>query len=413
LTCTPDPALFYGEPMSSTETAQKEIVQKEISLNMGPQHPATHGVLRLVLDLQGETVVGCDPRPGYLHRGIEKWMESRTYHQIIPMTDRLEYITCMNNNLGYVTAVEKLAGITVPERAQFIRTLMAELTRLSGHLVWLGTHALDIGAMTVCMYTLRERELVLDLTEMVTGARQTVSYVRIGGLRNDVPRDFIDKCREFTELFPKRLEDYDTMIRENRIWLQRTVGIGVFSAEEAVNYGLTGGTLRGSGVDYDLRKVEPYAAYDKVEFDVPLGKNGDVYDRYIVRINEMRQSNRIIKQCLDMMQPGPITTDDLRYAVPEKTQVMQNMASLAHQFVLMSKWVPMPKGEVYVATEAPKGELGFYIVSDGSGRPYRVKIRAPSYVHISALPKMVTGHMVADVISCIGTIDIVLGECDR
>ncbi len=397
--------------MSVTET--KEIVQKEITLNMGPQHPATHGVLRLVLDLQGETVVGCDPRPGYLHRGIEKWMESRTYHQIIPMTDRLEYITCMNNNLGYVVAVEKLAGITVPERAQFIRTLMAELTRLSGHLVWLGTHALDIGAMTVCMYTLRERELILDLTEMVTGARQTVSYVRIGGLRNDVPRDFIDKCREFTELFPKRLEDYDTLIRENRIWLKRTVGIGVFSAEDAVNYGLTGGTLRGSGVNYDLRKVEPYAAYDKVEFDVPLGKNGDTYDRYIVRINEMRQSNRIIKQCLDMMQPGPITTDDPRYAIPDKMKVMQNMQSLAHQFVYMSKWVPMPKGEVYVATEAPKGELGFYIVSDGSGRPYRIKIRAPSYVHVSALPKMVTGHMMADVIACIGTIDIVLGECDR
>ena len=209
--------------MSPTDTEEKKIVQKEITLNMGPQHPATHGVLRLVLDLQGETVVGCDPRPGYLHRGIEKWMESRTYHQIIPMTDRLEYITCMNNNLGYVVAVEKLAGIEVPERAQFIRTLMAELTRLSGHLVWLGTHALDIGAMTVCMYTLRERELILDLTEMVTGARQTVSYVRIGGLRNDVPRDFIDKCREFTEIFPKRLEQYDTLIRENRIWLQRTV----------------------------------------------------------------------------------------------------------------------------------------------------------------------------------------------
>lgn len=399
--------------MSPTDTEQKKIVQKEITLNMGPQHPATHGVLRLVLDLQGETVVGCDPRPGYLHRGIEKWMESRTYHQIIPMTDRLEYITCMNNNLGWVVAVEKLADITVPERAQFIRTLMAELSRLSGHLVWLGTHALDIGAMTVCMYTLRERELVLDLMEMATGARQTVSYVRIGGIRNDIPRDFIDKCREFTELFPERLEQYDTLIRENRIWLQRTVGIGTFSAEEAVNYGLTGATLRGSGVNYDLRKVEPYAAYDKVEFDVPLGKNGDIYDRYLVRINEMRQSNRIIKQCLDMMQPGPITTGDARYAIPEKTQVMQNMQSLAHQFVLMSKWVPMPKGEVYVATEAPKGELGFYIVSDGSGRPYRVKIRAPSYVHISALPKMVTGHMVADVIACIGTIDIVLGECDR
>jgi NADH dehydrogenase I D subunit len=397
--------------MSVTET--KEIVKKEITLNMGPQHPATHGVLRLVLDLQGETVVGCDPRPGYLHRGIEKWMESRTYHQIIPMTDRLEYITCMNNNLGYVVAVEKLAGITVPERAQFIRTLMAELTRLSGHLVWLGTHALDIGAMTVCMYTLRERELVLDLTEMVTGARQTVSYVRIGGVRNDIPADFIDKCREFTKLFPKRLEEYDTMIRENRIWLKRTVGIGVMTAEEAVNYGLTGGTLRGSGVNYDIRKVEPYAAYDKVEFDVPLGKNGDVYDRYIVRIEEMRQSNRIIKQCLDMMPPGPVVTADPRYAIPEKMNVMKSMQSLAHQFVIMSKWVPMPKGEVYVATEAPKGELGFYIVSDGSGRPYRIKIRAPSYVHISALPKMVTGHMVADVIACIGTIDIVLGECDR
>jgi NADH dehydrogenase I D subunit len=399
--------------MSPTDTEQKEVVQKEITINMGPQHPATHGVLRLVLDLKGETVVGCDPRPGYLHRGIEKWMESRTYHQIIPMTDRLEYITCMNNNLGWVVAVEKLGGIEVPERAHFIRTLMAELTRLSGHLVWLGTHALDIGAMTVCMYTLRERELILDLTEMVTGARQTVSYVRIGGLRNDIPRDFIDKCREFTEIFPKRLEEYDTLIRQNRIWLQRTQGIGVMTAEEAVNYGLTGATLRGSGVDYDLRKVEPYAAYDKVEFDVPLGTKGDVYDRYIVRINEMRQSNRIIKQCLDMMPAGPVITSDARYAVPEKMNVMNSMQSLAHQFVLMSKWVPMPKGEVYVATEAPKGELGFYIVSDGSGKPYRVKIRAPSYVHISALPKMVTGHMVADVIACIGTIDIVLGECDR
>jgi NADH dehydrogenase I D subunit len=399
--------------MSPTDTEQKKIVQKEITLNMGPQHPATHGVLRLVLDLEGETVVGCDPRPGYLHRGIEKWTESRTYHQIIPMTDRLEYISCMNNNLGWVVAVEKLAGIAVPERAQVIRTLMAELGRIQAHLLWLGTHALDIGAMTVCLYCCREREMVLDLQEMVTGARQTVSYVRIGGLRNDVPRDFLDKCREFTELFPKRLDDYDTLIRKNRIWLKRTVGIGVMTAEEAVNYGLTGGSLRGSGVNYDIRKAEPYAAYNEVEFDVPLGKNGDVYDRYLVRMEEMRQSNRIVKQCLDMMQPGPITTDDPRYAIPEKMQVMQSMQSLVHQFVLMSKWVPMPKGEVYVATEAPKGELGFYIVSDGSGRPYRVKIRAPSYVHVSALPKMVTGHMVADVIACIGTIDIVLGECDR
>jgi NADH dehydrogenase I D subunit len=399
--------------MSSTDTTVKETVQKELTINLGPQHPATHGVLRLVVDLQGETIVGFDPRPGYLHRGIEKWMESKTYHQIIPITDRLEYISCMNNNLGWVAAVEKLANITVPERAHFIRTLMAELTRISAHLVWLGTHAIDIGAMTVSMYTLRERELILDLTEMVTGARQTVSYMRIGGVRNDVSRDFIDKCREFTELFPKRLEDYDTLIRRNRIWLKRTVGIGVVTPEDAVSCGMTGGTLRGSGVNYDLRKVEPYAAYDKVEFDVPLGKNGDVYDRYIVRISEMRQSARIIKQCLDMMQPGPTTTDDPRYAVPEKISVMQSMQSLAHQFVLMSKWVPMPRGEVYAATETPKGELGFFIVSDGSGRPYRVKIRAPSYVHVSALAKMATGHMVADVVACIGSIDIVLGECDR
>jgi NADH dehydrogenase I D subunit len=399
--------------MSVTKTREKEIVKKEITLNMGPQHPSTHGVLRLVLDLQGETVVGVDPRPGYLHRGIEKLMESKTYHQNIPISDRLEYISCMTNNLGYVVAVEKLAGITVPERAQFIRTIAAELGRLSAHLIWLGSSVIDLGAATVIFYASRERELVLDLLEMASGARQTVSYARIGGVRNDVSRDFIDKCREFTELFPKRLEEYDTLIRENRIFLKRTVGIGVMTAEEAVNYGLTGATLRGSGVNYDLRKVEPYAAYDKVEFDVPLGKNGDVYDRYLVRINEMRQSNRIIKQCLDMMQPGPITTDDPRYAIPEKMKVMQSMQTLAHQFVLMSKWVPMPKGEVYVATEGAKGELGFYIVSDGSGRPYRIKIRAPSFVNLSAIPKMVTGHMVSDVVACIGTIDIVLGECDR
>jgi len=397
--------------MSATET--QGLVQKDLTLNMGPQHPSTHGVLRLVLDLQGETVVGVDPRIGYLHRGIEKWTESRTYHQVIPMTDRLDYISCMNNNLGYVVAVEKLAGITVPDRAQFLRTLLAEISRLSAHLVWLGSSAVDIGAMTVTLYALRERELIMDLLEMATGARLTVSYARIGGVRNDVPQSFIDKCREFTEIFPKRLEDYDTLIRQNRIWLKRTVGIGVFSAEEAINYGLTGASLRGSGVNYDLRKVEPYAAYDKVEFDVPLGKKGDVYDRYVVRLNEMRQSNRIIKQCLDMIQPGPIMTDDPRYAVPEKKNVMKSMEALAHQFVLMSKWVPMPKGEVYVATEAPKGELGFYIVSDGSGRPYRIKIRAPSFVNLSAIPKMATGHMMADVVACIGTIDLVLGECDR
>jgi NADH:ubiquinone oxidoreductase subunit D len=240
-----------------------------------------------------------------------------------------------------------------------------------------------------------------------------VSFARIGGVRNDLPRDFIDKCREFMDQFPQRLGEYDTLIRANRIWLKRTKGIGVLTAEEAVNYGLTGGTLRGSGVNYDLRKVEPYAAYDQVEFDVPLGTAGDVYDRYLVRLEEMRQSRRIIQQCLDMMQPGPVMTPDTRYGIPEKASVMQSMAALAHQFVLMSKWVPMPRGEAYVATEGPKGELGFFVVSDGGGRPYRIKIRAPSFVNLSSLPKMVTGHMMADVVACIGTIDIVLGECDR
>ena len=399
--------------MSVTETTKNEILQKELTLNMGPQHPSTHGVLRLVVDLQGETVVNIDPRIGYLHRGIEKWMESKTYHQIIPMTDRLEYISSMNNNLGYAVAVEKLAGISVPERAQFIRTLIAELSRLSAHLIWFGTHALDIGSMTAPVYAFRERELILDLLEIATGARMTVSYARIGGVRNDLPRDFIDKCYEFTELFPKRIDEYDTLIKVNRIWLKRTQGIGVISPEDAINYGMTGASLRGSGVNYDLRKVEPYAAYDKVEFDVPLGTNGDVYDRYLVRIAEMRQSARIVEQVLASMPSGAHIADAPKVTLPPRNTLHTSMEALIHHFLIICNGVQPPPGEAYVPTESSKGELGFYMVSDGSARPYRVRMRPPSFKNLQVLPKLAEGLMVADLIAVIGSIDIVLGEIDR
>lgn len=397
-----------------TDKVEKILETKELTLNMGPQHPATHGVLRLVLELDGETVVKCTPYVGYLHRGIEKLSEYRTYLQIIPLTDRLDYISSMSNNLGYCVAVEKLFGIEVPERAQFIRTIVAEMTRISSHIIWISTHALDIGAMTVFLYAFREREWLLDLFEKLCGARLTVSYPRIGGVRNDLPDGWLESLYKFTEEFPRRIEEYETLIDQNRIWLRRTKGIGVISAEEAINWGLSGPTLRGSGVYYDVRKFMPYAAYDRVEWEVPIGKNGDVYDRYRCRMEELRQSNRIIRQCIEKIPDGPILADAPKFVLPPKDKILSDMEHLIHQFILITKG-PMtaPKGEIYVATEVPKGELGFYIVSDGTGRPYRMRIRAPSFVHASVLPRLCKGHLVADVIANIGTIDIVLGECDR
>ncbi|MEK6672599.1 MAG: NADH dehydrogenase (quinone) subunit D [Nitrospirota bacterium] len=395
------------------ETA--ELKTKELTINMGPQHPATHGVLRLVLQLDGETVVKCTPYIGYLHRGIEKLAENRTYLSTIPLTDRLDYISSMSNNVGYAVAVEKLFGIEAPERAKYIRTIVAEMTRISSHILWLATHALDIGAMTVFLYSFREREWILDLFEMVCGARLTTSFARIGGVRNDITQEFIDSLYEFTLQFPKRIEEYETLIDQNRIWLKRTKDIGVISAEEAINWGLTGATLRGSGVNYDVRKFAPYDAYDKVEFDVPLGTKGDVYDRYRCRMEELRQSNRIIKQCLEQLPRGPILAPDApKFTLPPKHKILNDMEAMIHQFVLITKG-PMsaPKGEVYVATEVPKGELGYYFVSDGTGRPYRMRLRAPSFVHASVLPRLCEGALIADVIANIGTIDIVLGECDR
>jgi NADH dehydrogenase I D subunit len=388
---------------------------RELTLSMGPQHPATHGVLRLVLELDGEIVVKCSPDIGYLHRGTEKLAEQKTYISALPLTDRLDYVSAITNNVGYVLAVERLLGIEAPERAKFIRTMVSEMSRISSHLLWLGTHALDIGAMTVFLYCFREREWMLDLFEMLTGARLTVSYPRIGGVRNDVTQKFLDSLYEFTEKFPGKVLEYETLIDKNRIWLKRTVGVGVISPEDAVNWGLTGPTLRGSGVPYDVRKFEPYDAYDKVEFEVPTGRNGDVYDRYRCRMLELRQSNNIIRQCIEKLPPGPImATDAPKFTLPPKERVTKDMESLIHHFVLISKGpITAPKGEVYSAIEAPKGELGFYFVSDGTGCPYRMRLRAPSFVHVCALPKLCEGGLIADVIANIGSIDIVLGECDR
>ena len=395
------------------EDIEKPFETKELTISMGPQHPATHGVLRLVLNLQGENVVKCTPYVGYLHRGVEKLGENRTYFAALPLTDRLDYISSMNNNVGYVNAVERLFGIEAPERAKYIRTILAEMGRLSSHIIWLGTHVLDIGATTPFLHAMAARERLLDLFEMICGARLTVSFPRVGGIRNDISQEFLDKLYEFVLDFPREMDNYETLVTENRIWKDRTVGIGVISLEEAINWGLTGGTLRGSGSDYDVRKYFPYDAYDKVEFDVPVGKNGDCYDRYIVRVGEMRQANRIIKQCIENLPAGPVMADAPKFTLPPKDMVLKDMEHLIHQFILITKGPTVPEGEIYVGSEVPKGELGFYFVSDGTGKPYRMRVRAPSFVHASSLARLCEGGLIADVIANIGTIDIVLGECDR
>jgi NADH dehydrogenase I D subunit len=390
------------------------VATKEMTINMGPQHPATHGVMRLVLDLDGETIVKCTPYVGYLHRGIEKLAENRNYMQVLPLTDRLDYISSMSNNLGYCIAVEKLFGIELPERTEYIRTIVGEMSRISNHLLWLATHALDVGAMTVFLYCFREREKILDLFERLCGARLTVTYPRIGGLKNDVDSQWLEDVYAFTDEFPSRVEQYQTLINKNRIWLRRTKGVGVISAEDAINWGLSGPTLRGSGVPHDLRKVTSYGVYDKVKWDVCTEKNGDVYARYRVRMEEFRQSNSIIRQCVEQIPEGPIMADAPKFTLPPKDKVLSDMEHLIHHFVLITKGPQTaPEGELYVGTEVPKGELGFFFVSDGTGKPYRMRIRSPSFVHISALPTLCEGELVADIIANIGSIDIVLGECDR
>jgi NADH-quinone oxidoreductase subunit D len=386
---------------------------EKMTLNMGPQHPSTHGVLRLVLELDGEVITKITPDIGYLHRGIEKLSEHRTYHQVLPLTDRLDYLAPMSNNLGYILAVEKLLAIEVPERAQVIRVIMAEMTRLESHLVWLACHALDIGAMTVFLYAFREREVVMETYELISGARMTSNFFRAGGLSMDVPPEFEKKVRDFVASMPGYLDTYEGLLTTNPIWLKRTVGNGVISAENAIDIGLTGPALRGSGVDWDMRRDNSYSGYDTYQFKVPLGENCDTFDRYKVRLVEMREACKIINQALDRLKPGPVLADCPQVCYPPKESVYNSIEGLIHHFKIASEGYPVPEGEVYQGVEAPKGELGYYLVSDGSSKPYRMRIRPPSFVNLQAMEQMSTGTMIADLVAVIGTLDIVLGEIDR
>ncbi|HOW77299.1 MAG TPA: NADH-quinone oxidoreductase subunit D [Candidatus Competibacteraceae bacterium] len=415
---------------------------RNYTLNFGPQHPAAHGVLRLVLEMDGEVVQRADPHIGLLHRGTEKLAESKPFNQSIGYMDRLDYMSAMCNEHAYVLAIEKLLGIEPPVRAQYIRVMYAEITRILNHLLWIGAHGLDIGAMTVFLYAFREREDLVDCYEAVSGARFHAAYFRPGGVYRDLPNvmpkyeyetsrfhskkdvdeqnvtrqgSLLDFIEAFTERFPQRVDEYETLLTDNRIWKQRTVGIGVVSPERALQLGFTGPMLRGSGFAWDLRKKQPYDVYDQLDFDIPVGVKGDCYDRYLVRVEEMRQSNRIIRQCVKWLKenPGPVIIDDYKVAPPPREKMKEDMEALIHHFKLFTEGYCVPEGEVYVATEHPKGEYGIYLISDGANKPYRIKVRAAGFTHLSAMDEMTRGHMLADVVAVIGTQDIVFGEVDR
>ena len=413
---------------------------RNYTMNFGPQHPAAHGVLRLVLELDGEVIQRADPHIGLLHRATEKLAENRTYLQSVPYMDRLDYVSMMANEHAYVMAIEKLIGLDVPLRAQYIRVMFDEITRVLNHLLWLGAHALDVGAMTVFLYAFREREDLFDIYEAVSGARMHAAYYRPGGVYRDLPErmpqyqesavrskedvrqlnenrqgSVLDFIEDFTNRFPAYVDEYETLLTDNRIWKQRTVGIGVVSPERALALGLTGPMLRGSGFAWDLRKKQPYEVYDRLDFDIPVGVNGDCYDRYLVRIEEFRQSNRIIKQCIDWLRknPGPVISDNTKVAPPPREEMKHDMEALIHHFKLFTEGFHVPAGEAYAAVEHPKGEFGIYMVSDGANKPYRLKIRAPGFAHLAALDEMTRGHMIADLVAIIGTQDIVFGEIDR
>lgn len=413
---------------------------KNYTLNFGPQHPAAHGVLRLVLEMDGEVIERADPHIGLLHRGTEKLAETKPYNQTIGYMDRLDYVSMMCNEHGYVLAIEKLLDLEIPERAKYIRVMFDEITRILNHLMWIGTHALDVGAMTMFLYAFREREDLMDLYEAVSGARMHATYYRPGGVARDLPDSMpqylqsrwrskkeaarlnddrqgslLDFAEQFTNRFPGYIDEYETLLTDNRIWKQRTVGIGVVSAERALQLGFTGPMLRGSGVEWDLRKKQPYEVYERMDFDIPVGANGDCYDRYLVRIEEMRQSNRIIKQCIAWLRanPGAVLSDNHKVAAPRRELAKADMEGLIHHFKLFTEGYTLPKGEVYTAVEHPKGEFGVYLISDGANKPYRLKVRAPGFAHLSSMNEMATGHMLADVVAIIGTQDIVFGEIDR
>lgn len=413
---------------------------RNYTLNFGPQHPAAHGVLRLVLEMDGEVIQRADPHIGLLHRATEKLAESKPFNQSIGYMDRLDYVSMMCNEHGYVLAIEKLLGVKPPVRAQYIRVMFDEMTRILNHLLWLGSHALDVGAMTVFLYCFREREDLMDCYEAVSGARLHATYYRPGGVHRDLPGSMpkyeyskfrskqdvdelnqtrqgsmLDFIEAFTERFSKRVDEYEILLTDNRIWKQRTVGIGVVSPERALQLGFSGPMLRGSGIEWDVRKKQPYEVYDQLDFDIPVGINGDCYDRYLVRIEEMRQANRIIKQCVDWLRvnPGPVMLDEHKISPPHREEMKEDMEALIHHFKLFTEGYCVPEGEVYAAVEHPKGEFGVYLISDGANKPYRVKVRAPGFAHISAMNEMAHGHMLADVVAIIGTQDIVFGEIDR
>lgn len=410
------------------------------TMNFGPQHPAAHGVLRLVLELDGEVIQRADPHIGLLHRATEKLAENRTYLQSVPYMDRLDYVSMMSNEHAYVMAIEKMLGLEVPIRAQYIRVMFDEITRILNHLLWIGAHGIDLGAMTMFIYAFREREDLFDMYEAVSGARMHAAYYRPGGVYRDLPNrmpqhettkfrskaqinklnenrkgSLLDFIEDFTNRFPKHVDEYETLLTDNRIWKQRTVGIGVVSPERALALGFTGPMLRGSGVEWDLRRKQPYEVYDKLDFDIPVGVNGDSYDRYLVRMEEFRQSNHIIKQCVDWLRknPGPVITSDNKIAPPNREGMKTNMEDMIHHFKLFTEGFHVPKSEAYAAVEHPKGEFGIYMISDGANKPYRLKIRAPGFAHISAMDEMCRGHMLADLVAIIGTQDIVFGEIDR
>ena len=410
------------------------------TMNFGPQHPAAHGVLRLVLEMNGEVIQSADPHIGLLHRGTEKLAETKPYNQSIGYMDRLDYVSMVCNEHGYVLAIEKLLKLTPPKRAQYIRAMFDEITRILNHLMWLGTHGLDVGAMTMFLYCFREREDLMDCYEAVSGTRMHATYYRPGGVYRDLPDvmpkfetsdkrkkkqvdqlnynregTLLDFIESFTDRFPSCIDEYETLLTDNRIWKQRTVNIAVIPPERAINLGFTGAMLRGSGVEWDLRKKQPYSVYSELDFDIPVGVNGDCYDRYLVRVEEMRQSNKIIQQCIKWLRenPGPVMTDDKKISPPQRMGMKDDMESLIHHFKLFTEGYCVPEGEAYAAVEAPKGEFGVYLVSDGANKPYRVTIRAPGFSHLSAMSEMVVGHMLADVVAVMGTMDVVFGEIDR
>ncbi len=413
---------------------------RNYTMNFGPQHPSAHGVLRLVLELDGEVIERADPHIGLLHRGTEKLVEGKPYNQNIGYMDRLDYVSMMSNEHGYVMAIEKMLGLEIPLRAQYIRVMFDEVTRILNHLLWLGAHALDIGAMTVFLYAFREREDLLDAYEAVPGARMHATYYRPGGVARDLPEkmpqyktskwhnakdvdrmnqnrggSLLDFLEDFTKRFPTYVDEYETLLTDNRIWKQRTVDIGIVTPERALQLGFTGPMIRGSGIEWDLRKKQPYEVYDRLDFDIPVGTNGDCYDRYLVRVEEMRQSNRIVHQCIDWLRknPGLIKVDNYKVSPPRREHMKGDMEALIHHFKLFTEGYCLPEGEAYAAVEHPKGEFGVYLVSDGANKPYRMKIRAPGFAHMAALDEMSCGHMIADVVAIIGTQDIVFGEVDR